>query len=269
MTRHERNDIRKVLAAIDASAADRSVLRTAKLVASLMDANVEAVHVREDDTEGARAAADAASVPYRQLDGPVVKTLIEEAEAAGVVSLVVGSRGRPTGPRPVGSTAIEIITSVGKPVGVVPPESVVGPSAASVFVPLDGTMRTASALRRLVGDACARGLEVVVAHVYDETTMPVFVDHPQYEAQEWLDEFLARYCPSQLARGHLRVGLPGPEIVSLVEANRPDIVFLGWAQDLSTGRAAVVREILARSHVPCLLVPTRSVEPEDETATWT
>jgi hypothetical protein len=257
---------RKVLAAIDDSAADVPVLLGGQLVASLLGATVEAVHVREDGTEAAEAAARSVGLMLRDLDGPVVKTLIEEAEDDEVVCLVVGARGTPGGPRPAGSTAIELITSVRKPVGVVPPEARVPPTVARMLVPLDGTMRTADALWDLVRQACRDGVEVVIAHVYDETTLPSFSDQPQYEAGEWIAEFLSRYCPSHVVRTELRVGMPGPEILSVAGASDPDVIALGWGQDLSPGRAAVVREVLERGHVPILLIPVGEVRAPPPTS---
>jgi hypothetical protein len=56
----------------------------------------------------------------------------------------------------------------------------------------------------------------------------------------------------------------GPPVDRLIAAAREPamraIVAMGWSQDLDAGRAAVVREALARSPVPILLLPVTAVD---------
>jgi hypothetical protein len=97
--------------------------------------------------------------------------------------------------------------------------------------------------------------------VHDEGSLPPFTDQPQHETESWAREFLARYCPGvELERLHLRVGWPGENIVRVARELEVDMIALGWAQDLSPGRAAVVRAALERSSVPALLVPVAVVD---------
>ena len=113
--------MKKVVAALDNSAAAGSVVATAQNLAAVFDADVEAVHVGEDGDRIAAAIARNAKLELRRLEGPVVPALARAAAHPDAVALVVGTRGLPVG-REVGSTALEVITSVRRPVVVVPPD---------------------------------------------------------------------------------------------------------------------------------------------------
>lgn len=246
-----------VIAAVDSSAAAGSVLSVARAVAPLFHADVEAVHVLEDGGAAARAAGQAAGVKLSEISGPTVPALVTAARTDEVVAMVVGARGTPAGRRPAGHVALEVITTLRKPLVVVPPHAA-GPSRlARVLVPLDGSAATAAALRSTIDLVCGSEAEVVVLHVYEEASLPAFSDQPQHETESWAKEFLARYCPASAhgVRLELRVGAPGEHVLAVAVEENADLIALGWAQDLSTGRAAVVREVLERSSVPVLLVP--------------
>jgi hypothetical protein len=43
-----------------------------------------------------------------------------------------------------------------------------------------------------------------------------------------------------------------------------ELIALGWSQQLSAGRAPVVRETLERSRLPVLLIPVQLAAPLDE-----
>ena len=69
---------------------------------------------------------------------------------------------------------------------------------------------------------------------------------------------------STTVRLETRVGRIG-ELIPLVAAESGcDLIALGWSQELSTVRAPVVHETLARSHLPVLLVPVQLVANLDE-----
>ena len=53
----------------------------------------------------------------------------------------------------------------------------------------------------------------------------------------------------------VRLGRREEEILRAVNETEPDLVALGWAQELAAGRAPVVRELLERGRIPVLLVP--------------
>jgi nucleotide-binding universal stress UspA family protein len=249
-----------LLAALDNSAAARPVLNVALLLAKLLGATVEALHVKEDGDATARAVAEAANVRIRTLKDPTVPSLVQAAQAEQVIGLVLGARGMPMGPRPAGRTALGVIERVGKPVVVVPPELPALYRLKAVLVPLDATPATAAAMRSTIEIACAGNLDVVLLHVHTDGSMPMFTDQPHHETEAWIQEFVARHCPRDLADRisvELRVGVPSEHVLAVAAQVGADLITLGWARDLSPGRAAVVREVLRRSGVPVLLIPVR------------
>lgn len=246
-----------VIAAIDNSAAATPVLETGHAIADLYGAELEAVHVREHSFVMASAAAGAAGVPLHIQAGETAGVLRRIMRAPDVVALVIGARGTPAGRRPLGSTALELITSVPKPVVVVPPDLRHPGPIDSILVPLDGSPATAAALAGTIELARAADLEVILLHVREEAALHPFSDQPHHEAQAWAEEFIARYCPCppEEVDLHLRVGVPPEEVARVIDETGADLIALGWSQKLEPGRAAVVHETLARSPLPVLLIP--------------
>jgi nucleotide-binding universal stress UspA family protein len=252
----------EIIAAIGNDAAAGSVMAAASSIAHLYGATVEPLHVREDDAELAATAVQAAGSTLRTLEGDRYSVLARAAEPEEVDAVVVAAEGWPDGKRPLATTALKLISSLDKPVIVVPPR-LVARRITSVLVPLDGTLASAAALRGIVAVARDTATEVVVAHVLEEESLPAFSDHLPHEVRAWADEFIARYCPDALdARLELRVGAPGAGVLDVLRESDCGLVALGWGQDLGLGRAAVVRELLANSPVPVLLAPMA----EDEKA---
>ena len=260
--------MRKVLAAVDNSAAARPVLAAAKEIARLFDTGLEAVHVREDSKRTAAGVAERAGVTLRELEADdVVDGLLEAGRPRAVAAVVVGARGARTGRRPAGHVALDLIVELRKPVVVVPPSTPTPFALERILVPLDATRETAAALAPTVELACQCGIDVVALHVHDERSLPLFSNHVGHEVEAWSREFLARYCPhAEQARLEVRVGDPGEHLAAVAAEIEASMIALGWAQDLSPGRAEVVREALARSSVPVLLAPaagpvTRTARP--------
>jgi nucleotide-binding universal stress UspA family protein len=251
--------VRKLIAALDNSLATGAVLASAGSLARLFGARLEAVHVGDDRDGIAANAAASAGIELRLLSGPTVPTLVEAASDEDVVALVVGTRRLPLGERPVGATALELITSILKPVMVVPPDSVRAGALARVLVPLEGTASTSLAPKALIELAQEANVEIVVVHVHEAATLPAFTDQPQHQVRAWSEEFVARYCPWGVGkvRVALRVGRREEEILAVANETECDLIALGWAQELAAGRAPVVREVLERGRIPVLLVPVR------------
>jgi hypothetical protein len=63
----------------------------------------------------------------------------------------------------------------------------------------------------------------------------------------------------------VRLGRREEEILRAVKETQPDLVALGWAQELAAGRAPVVRELLERGRIPVLLLPMQVVHDTQET----
>ncbi len=246
----------RVIAAITGDSAASAVLSSAGAIAPLFSATVEALHVGGEQSAVA-AEAKAAGVTLRNVAGETVEVLTRAAGAEDVAAVVIGARGTPGGRRPAGSIAVALVTSLNKPVAVVPPDATVKRPIVSVLVPLDGTASSAEALSEIVELAASTELRIVVAHVQQPWSLPPFSDHLPHEVRAWSEEFLARYCPSAIdAALELRVGEPHEHVLDILRASGCDLVVLGWSQDLAGGRAAVVRRLLAESSVPVLLTPT-------------
>lgn len=256
--------MRKVIAAIDNSLAAAPVLTAGGAVARMLDASLEAVHVVENGHAVAVHHARAAGLPLTTLEGSTVATLVDAA-GEDVAALVLGARGTPGG-RPLGGTALEVIRAVSKPVVVVPPRAEPPRRIRRVLLPLQGTLETSMAPAAALHLAADADVNVVVAHVLDEQSLPRFTDQPQHETHAWATEFLARYCPRGLSsvRLELRLGRPEDQILALAEEIDADLVALGWNQHLAPGRALVVRSLLERGPRLLLLIPTvpRDLDPE-------
>lgn len=250
-----------VLAALDNSMAGNPVLVTARALARALGTRVGAIHVVTDRAGAPHEDAAAAGVPLRVASGPVVDRLIDAAADDDVAVLVIGARSSPTDPRPLGSTAFAVATSVAKPVVVVPPVGRIAPRLRRVLVPLEGTTPTSLAPRSIIELALGAEVDVIGLHVHEDGEPTAFTSPQQEEA--WAREFLGRYCPWGIGTVQLerRVGR-SEELVPLVaEESGCDLIALGWAGSLASGRAPVVRAALERSRVPVLLVP---VQPTDE-----
>jgi len=98
---------------------------------------------------------------------------------------------------------------------------------------------------------------VLALHIHDERSIPSFTDQPQHEQSAWAAEFVRRYCPWGIdeVRLETRVGRIGELIPLVAMESSCDLIALGWSQELSSDRAPVVRETLARANLPVLLVP--------------
>lgn len=246
-----------VLAAVDNSVASKPVLATARALASPLDAQTEAVHVRTNGDRTAHGAAAAAGVPLRILDPPVVDALVEAASADEVAAVVVGARRLPSDPRPLGATALAVATALAKPVVVVPPDADPREAFRRVLVPLEGTISSSLAPRSVFELAQTASIDVVALHVHDAEEIPSFTDQPQHENAAWAQEFLARYCPWGIGVVELatRVGSSAAIVPLFAQERDADLIALGWSQTFEAGRAPVVRAALERSGIPVMLVP--------------
>jgi hypothetical protein len=133
------------LAALDSSLAANPVLVTARALSRVLGARVHAINVVIDGDDSARNVAEAAGVPLQIASGAVVECLVEAGQDGDVAALVIGARATPSGPRPLGSTAFAVATSLAKAVVVVPPVGRIAPELRRVLVPLEGTASTALA----------------------------------------------------------------------------------------------------------------------------
>lgn len=259
--------MKKVLIALDNSLAARAVISSGRALAGLLSADIEAMHVRVDGERTVREAAESAAVPLRVVSGPVVETLVDAGKSDDVIALALGARGSEVARRPLGSTAARVAGILPKPVLIVPPAARTVSAFRRVLVPVEGTLSSSLAPSVVFELAAGARIDAIALHVYDETSVPAFTDQPQHEQPAWEREFLQRYCPWGIGDIKLetRVGRSGELIAEVAEECDCDVIALGWSQELSGGRAPVVRETLERSSRPVLLVPvqlpTNSSEP--------
>ena len=245
----------RVIAGIDNSAAALPVLAAALILAPVLGAGVEAVHVSDEVGRTAAASAESCEVPFRTVPGDPFEVLMDMVTSDDVLAVAVGARGRPGGPRPAGHLALALASAIDKPVLVVPPDAHPRGSLQRVVVAMKGTPRNARGVKRAVEVAAGAGLELVVVHVDDESSIPLFSDQVQHETDAYAREFLARYCRgAPEARLELRIGNPAEEILAVAETVTPDLLAIGWPHSSDPGRGEVAREILDRSPTPMLLV---------------
>ncbi len=247
-----------VLAAIDDTAAAAPVLEAATAVAGLLGVEVRALHCTEDAKRTAAEVAARAGVRIDHVEGDPVPCIIDAAAGDEVRVVVVGARGRPGGPRPVGHVALAVAETVGKPVLVVPPDARLpgaGEGPHRALVPLNGRPASADAVAGTLHQLAAAGVELVALHVFVPDEVPRFWDQAAHEHESWALEFAARWCALPRVEVRLRAGAPPDTVVEVAAEEEVDLIALAWSQDLSPGRAEVVREVLAHATVPVLLVP--------------
>jgi nucleotide-binding universal stress UspA family protein len=248
---------RTVLAAIDTHPIAAAILRVASALGEALDAPVRALHVESVGVSTVRATADRAGVELRVTSGTPVEALSRALQDADVALAVLGCRDQPAGPQPAGHVALAVIEEAAKPIVVVPPGSRPGVTGriAKVLLPLDGSLESTAAVEPTVAVLAGSGLQVTVMHVFDPEHVPAFVDQPHHALQAWGHEFLARHANTDLDLV-LRSGPPGTRVLALADDEEMDLIVLGWSQNLSPGRARMIRQLLCESHVPLLLVPT-------------
>jgi nucleotide-binding universal stress UspA family protein len=247
-----------VLAAIQADACAQPILNTATALADLFDANLAALHVRENDSSSPRELAAALGAPLREVSGPPTEQIIAAAADPEVAALTLGARGVHGGPQPAGHTALKVITRVHKPVAVVPPHAHPRPRLTRILVPLEGTRDSSEALQDTIRLAHRRQLEILVLHVYSPATLPAFANHEPHATAAWDSEFLSRHIPTPHDRVSLQrqLGHPADDTIAVAHEHSADLIVLAWSQNLEPGHARVVSQTLADSDIPVLLIPT-------------
>jgi nucleotide-binding universal stress UspA family protein len=244
------------------------VLRTALGTAQLTGMGMEAIHVTEEGRSARKAAAVAHTngVRVHHRRGDVVSQLLEALESPRVFGTVMGTRTFIAGPRPAGSTALQVLRATSKPVVFVPPDVV--PSRGFVpqrlLVPIDGSVVASNAFldmeRHFRPDA---NVEVIVLYALAGLT-PRMVDHPEHGLSAWGEEFVLRYCPGERRSFEWRMGNPGNAVIDVAEQSASDLIVLCFGGDIEVGHGAVVREVLARSPIPVLVLPASPNTSSDE-----
>jgi nucleotide-binding universal stress UspA family protein len=254
--------MKHLLAAIDTSASASVVLATARRLGELTGAAVEAVHVREGSTDLPRWLAAQSGVPMRVLEGPIRETLIEAVGRAGVDAAVLGARAVSSGEREaIGRNALGVLAATDKPIAVVPPEMRNGRQLfRRLLLPMEGHERSSAPVVETLRPLIVPEVELVVLHVFTAATLPPVLDRPDRDLAMWGTEFLARNCPNA-SRIELRTGSIASRVNDVCQEEHADLIVLSWSQNLSPGRAEVVRDVMSHSTVPVLLIPAISPQP--------
>ena len=247
----------RVLAAIDTSPCARSVLDTAQSIASLFDGTAVALHITENDGDAARELARDAGIDLEEAAGSPFEAIAAAAAAPDVAALVIGAPRTDSGRQPAGHTVLDVIARVRKPIVVVPSGETPRAQLGRVLVPLEGTMESSQAIEQALALADRADLEIVVLHVHTPQAVPAFQDQPHHAISAWQHEFAARYVQQHRGAKIIEhVGAAADRVVPTAHDVDADLIVLAWNQDLTAGRARVIRETLAQSSIPVLLFPT-------------
>jgi hypothetical protein len=223
----------EVLAVVRGHDTEPAVTKSAAVIARLIGADVREVRL-------------AAGLSPEQAARQVIRALRRPGTVTG--ALAGDAASRPLWRRVVQQSV--------KPIVLVPAAARDRPSPIRrVLIPLDGTARSAAAVAAMAEQLARGGAELVVLHVFDAETVPMFWDQPAHAGHTWAQEFLARYCAQPGARMELRSGAAAEHVLKVARAEKADMITLAWSQRLDPGRAPIVRRAIVEAAVPVMLVP--------------
>ena len=168
---------------------------------------------------------------------------------------VLGTRSVESKPEPIGHVAFEVLSTSLVPTVLVPPNSRALPDERPrILLPLDANPETDDALMPLASDLMSAGAELLTLHVFSSQSVPPFIVSGE-DLAILAQEFLIRHVPGCSNRCELRIGDPAQHIIETVTTESVDAVLVAWKQDLSPGRAEVIRRLLREAKVPLIVVP--------------
>lgn len=183
--------------------------------------------------------------------------MLRSIDAPGVLAAIIGAKAVADDRRLLGTTARYVVERSSKPVVIVPP-TLLAPSAfRRLLIPLEGTEASSRPVLEGLVPLLATDVELIVLHVFTESTQPTMLDHPWRDLEMMGREFLTRHFPRQDARIELRPGPVGIRVAEVCNEHGADLIVLSWSQDSRAGRARVVREVLGSTNLPILLLPLR------------
>ena len=246
-----------VLAALDSTVTAGPVMEVAVAMGTLTGAHVEAVHVGvepEGSVTAPQFVGSHGDVPIHLLEGQVGPTLLAAARRPEVVAVVIGARDSPHRHPYVGRTARHLLEHAVKPVVVVSPQAAPSDRIERLLVPLEGTEVSSRPVLEQLVPLLVGDVELVVLHVFNESTLPAMLDRPVRDLDILGREFLVRHCPDA-TRIEFRTGPIAARVAEVSEEVNTDLVVLSWSQNPAPERARVVREVLGHSVLPVLLLP--------------
>ncbi|MGH4007147.1 MAG: universal stress protein [Pseudonocardiaceae bacterium] len=215
-----------------------------------------------DRTETAPAVDGVAAAVAQVLHSDIRRVRSEPGQSAKTVQLLQRVLNEPETllgvlavNEPSPAACWRIIQESTKPLIIVPAALRSVRPISRVLVPLDGTAESAGAVAETVDLFARAGVDLVILHVFDETTVPRFWDQVAHARRAWEAEFLARYCRLPGIRLELRQGVAGEHVVDVAATEQVDLITLGWSQRLGPGRACIVRKTVRDAVVPVMLVP--------------
>lgn len=279
---------RKVLVALDGSAAAAMALPTARTIARQLDAAVEAVHVASEDIPEPELRRrlgldhqDEEDVALRLLVGDPVEELLRAADDRRVAFIVLATHGHDVEAGGPLARVPEVLAARAKR-----PTLLIRPEAATVLgrppypfkrmlLPFDGTAATAGALKPAIKLAGELGAAIDLLYVVhpgqappggpESIAPPLYVDEPYYEWPGWASEVSSwvRSCCGDVSEDvpmdvYVRAG-PGRDqigtaIAAFADEHEADAIVLVRRSHLEPGRAPILRAVLDLTPCPVLLV---------------
>lgn len=240
-----------VVAAVDGGPDSDAVLGAGRRIADTVRLPLTALYVAPPDEselpEAVQRSMRSDSEVWEltpQEGATPIGVLSRRTDQPGVFAEVLG-RGR---------TAYTVAQRAAAPVVIVPPVVLTVTPIARVAIAIDGTQqllgRAVRTLRRFVG----AGVDVVAVHVFEPGSVPPFWDQPHHALDAWSGEFAARAggTPTEVIT---RSGRPREHLLDAATASDADLIVLPWDQRIDPDRASLVRECLAESPIPIMVVP--------------
>ncbi len=257
----------RILAAIDGGPPSASVVDVARNLAGLFHADVDVVtvvdasHPNAPELDQTLAALDA-----RRIAGPTVETILDLADDADVVAVVVGSRGVRGGARPAGHVTTALLTNLSVPVVAVPPGLTDHRGLEVAVVPIEGGRPLSTRLTAILDRWTDAGRRVIPMHVFDLGQTPAFWDG-WHDRELYGQEFGLRYGPASGDPVVLRAGDAGSRVLAVLADTNADLAIVEWKQRLNTNHGAVVRALLTDAPVSVLLIPEGRNSGDEDTET--
>ncbi|WP_292936234.1 universal stress protein [Noviherbaspirillum sp.] len=215
------------------------------------------------------------AIAIEAASGDVIDAAMQTLDAARQSVVVLAARIGDETDRNADTDAAfgrQVLETVTCPVLVVPPDKDMSAWRwRKELLPQDGTPGCAGALAQIINRSASLGIENLVlriagANVGQPTepgslATPRYVDHPQYEWEQWGQEFLDRICGmgARVDEGKLTLlmasGEPGAETIRVAREKEVDMIVLPWHCAIGSGRAHLIKAVLRGAHCPVLLLP--------------
>ena len=237
-----------------------SVLDVALSTGELTNTDVEAVHVTTAEDESVEACTDRGSRSFAPPPRTTRNRATNAVDAQEVVAAVIGTKAAADDRRLLGTTARHIVERSTKPVVMVPPDFVSPGFFRRLLIPLEGTEASTQPVLEGLLPLLAADVELIVIHVFTESTRPAMLNHPWRDLEILGKEFLSpRHFPHQEARIELRHGHLGTQVAEVCDEHGADLIVLSWSQDSGAGKARAVRQILGAVTLPIMLFPLKGI----------